>query len=178
MKGLSLLTPVSPADLKRETDRIFDICDGCRRCFNLCPSFNTLFDRIDAQDGDLTKLRSEDYHRLVDECYYCKLCYNHCPYTPPHQYEIDFPRLMIVWKQQKAREQGASWRDRLLVKTDLLGSMSSRFAGLVNRTLRISWFRSLLDQVLGIHRERRLLPFQRETFARWWGRRPPANYPT
>lgn len=177
MKGLSLLTPVPPADLKRETDRIFEICDGCRRCFNLCPSFNTLFDRIDAQDGDLAKLRSEDYRQLVDECYYCKLCYNHCPYTPPHQYEIDFPRLMIAWKQQKAREQGASWRDRLLVKTDLIGAMSSRFAGLVNRTLRIAWVRGLLDQVLGIHRERRLLPFQRETFARWWGRRPPANQP-
>ncbi len=56
MKGLSLLTPASPADVKRETDRIFEVCDGCRRCFNLCPSFNTLFDRIDAQEGDLTDL--------------------------------------------------------------------------------------------------------------------------
>ena len=30
--------------LDEETRRIFDICHGCRRCFNLCDSFPKLFD--------------------------------------------------------------------------------------------------------------------------------------
>ena len=28
-------------------DRVYDICIGCRLCFNLCPSFPSLFDSID-----------------------------------------------------------------------------------------------------------------------------------
>ena len=44
MRGLSLIQPVDPAQLDKETLRIYEICDGCRRCFNLCPSFNTLLD--------------------------------------------------------------------------------------------------------------------------------------
>ncbi|MBI4425923.1 MAG: anaerobic glycerol-3-phosphate dehydrogenase subunit C [Elusimicrobia bacterium] len=39
-----------PADLRGELDRVFEICHGCRRCFNLCPSFGTLFKKIDAAE--------------------------------------------------------------------------------------------------------------------------------
>ncbi len=56
MKGLSLLDPIDPKRLEKETLRIYEICDGCRRCFNLCPSFNTLLDRIDVYEGDAAKL--------------------------------------------------------------------------------------------------------------------------
>jgi CO dehydrogenase/acetyl-CoA synthase alpha subunit len=36
--------------LFEELERIFDICHGCRRCFNLCNSFPTLFDAVDESD--------------------------------------------------------------------------------------------------------------------------------
>ena len=79
MKGFDLITPGwNRAQLEQETIRIYDICDGCRRCFNLCPSFNTLFDRIDEHESDLTKLQPHDYAQVEKECYYYKLCYNHC----------------------------------------------------------------------------------------------------
>jgi glycerol-3-phosphate dehydrogenase subunit C len=35
------------AAIEAEMDRVFDICHGCRRCFNLCDSFPKLFDLID-----------------------------------------------------------------------------------------------------------------------------------
>ena len=129
MKGFNL----TAANLERpavlqETLRVFDVCDGCRRCFNLCPSFATLFKRIDAGESDLSKLKPADYEQVADECYYCKLCYNHCPYTPPHRYEIDFPRLMIGWKKLLAQERGVRWRDWLLVRTDWLGKVGTTFA--------------------------------------------------
>ncbi|MEK6605619.1 MAG: 4Fe-4S dicluster domain-containing protein, partial [Nitrospirota bacterium] len=132
--------------MTQETARIFEVCDGCRRCFNLCPSFNTLFERIDAQDGDLGKLAAGDYERVADECYYCKLCYNHCPYTPPHQYEIDFPRLMIGWKKLQAQEGKARWRDRLLVRTDWIGRLGTLLAPLANWANAQSWFRGILHR--------------------------------
>ncbi len=171
MKGLNFLQPIDSAALEKETLRIYDICDGCRRCFNLCPSFNTLLDRIDEYQSDVSKFTPADHHRVVDECYYCKLCYNHCPYTPPHQYAIDFPLLMVVWKKHLARQRGIRWRDRLLIHTDLLGRLSSLVAPLVNWVLGRSWARRLLEAVLGVHRDRHILRYQRETFARWWSRR-------
>src|SRR5437588_735492 len=36
--------------LDSEVHRVFEICNGCRLCFNLCPSFDVLFKRIDALD--------------------------------------------------------------------------------------------------------------------------------
>jgi glycerol-3-phosphate dehydrogenase subunit C len=33
--------------LYKEMDRIYDVCIGCRLCFNLCPSFPALFDSVD-----------------------------------------------------------------------------------------------------------------------------------
>ena len=83
-----------PAALREELDRVFDLCHGCRLCFNLCPSFPTLFDFIDANDGDVSALTDGEHDQVVDECYQCKLCYVKCPYVPPHEWELDFPRLM------------------------------------------------------------------------------------
>src|SRR3974390_3021024 len=80
-----------------EIKRVSDICNGCRRCFSLCPSFNDLFARLDRPevDGDAEKLTRADLRNVTDLCYQCKLCFNHCPYTPPHRWEVDFPRLML-----------------------------------------------------------------------------------
>src|SRR3954462_15452639 len=36
------------APLESELHRVFEICNGCRLCFNLCPSFDVLFRPVDA----------------------------------------------------------------------------------------------------------------------------------
>ncbi|MBS0183966.1 MAG: hypothetical protein JSS39_16380 [Nitrospira sp.] len=171
MKGISLITPIDSTQLEKETLRIYEVCDGCRRCFNLCPSFNTLLGRIDAYEGDVAGLTPADHHQIVDECYYCKLCFNHCPYTPPHHYEIDFPHLMVAWKKHLGAERGVRLRDRLLIMTDMIGKLGSATASITNRLLENRLVRSLLERVMGIHRDRRLLHFSGETFPRWFGRR-------
>ena len=87
----------SGAALDGELRRVFDICNGCRRCLPLCPSFKDLMASLDRDevDGDAERLPAADMRRVVDLCYQCKLCYNHCPYTPPHRWMIDFPRVML-----------------------------------------------------------------------------------
>lgn len=170
MKGLSLINLVGPAQLEKETLRIYEICDGCRRCFNLCPSFNTLLGRIDDYEGDVGKLAPADHARIVDECYYCKLCFNHCPYTPPHHYQIDFPHLMVLWKKRLAGERGVRWRDRILVKTDLIGRLGGFAAALTNVVLGSRLVRRVIESVVGVHRDRHVLHFAGETFTRWFNR--------
>ena len=156
------------ARAEKELERIFDICHGCRRCFNLCPSFNTLLNGIDRFEGDVGKLTSDEHRRIVDECYYCKPCFNHCPYTPPHQFDIDFPHLMILRKQRLASEQGARWRDRWLISTDMIGRIASLTARPFNWLMKQSIIRRLGEAVIGIHRDRHILPFSGETFPHWF----------
>jgi glycerol-3-phosphate dehydrogenase subunit C len=177
VNGLSLIDSIDPAQLQKNTQRIYEVCDGCRRCFNLCPSFNTLLGGIDQYEGDVAKLTPTDHHRIVDECYYCKLCYNHCPYTPPHQYALDFPRLMIAWKKHLAATRGVGWRDRWLIKTDMIGALGSSLASLANWVLGLRFIRGMIESWAGVHRNRQILRFSSETFIHWWERRGAAQVP-
>ena len=43
---------LNPEKLDSELRRVFDICHGCRRCFNLCDSFPKLFDMIDESKNE------------------------------------------------------------------------------------------------------------------------------
>ena len=94
------------AALDKELERIFDICHGCRRCFNLCNSFPTLFDLIDeSKTGELDGVDKKDYAKVIDHCYLCDMCYmTKCPYVPPHPWNVDFPHLMLRAKAVKNRE--------------------------------------------------------------------------
>ena len=109
------------AAVETELRRVYDICNGCRRCLPLCPSFKVLFDRLDVEavDGDAERLPAADVTRVVDLCYQCKLCYNHCPYTPPHRWAVDFPRLMLRARAVEAKRAGVSLQDRVLGNTAL-----------------------------------------------------------
>jgi len=161
--------------LDAETGRVYDICHQCRRCYSLCPSFNDLFQMIDSPEveGDVSKLTAPQRRKVVDECYECRLCYNHCPYTPPHEWSLDFPLLMLRSKAVAARERGRSFRDRLLASTELIGRVGSSLAPVFNWANRNRANRVLLEKALGIHRDRQLPIYQGETFARWFADHPP-----
>lgn len=163
--------------LEQEFQRVFDICHGCRRCFNLCPSFDSLFKTIDAKGDEVENLTSDDYRQVVDLCYECKLCYNHCPYTPPHRWDVDFPRLMLRGKIVKAQRQGIPLRERLLGNTDLLGKVGGAMAPFSNWANQHPLLREALEYTLGIHRDRNLPEFHRPTFQQWYTRRASHSEP-
>lgn len=158
--------------LDQELRRVFDICNGCRRCYSLCPSFSTLFHRLDGEqvDGEAEKLKAGDLELVGEECYQCKLCYNHCPYTPPHRWAIDFPRLMLRQKVLQSKREGVSIQDRLLGQTDLLGRFGCLVSPFVNRLNRARWSRRLMEVLLGIHRDWPLPDYSSEPFDRWFRR--------
>ena len=195
------------AHLQSELHRVFEICNGCRLCFNLCPSFDVLFRRIDALDphreeaegkhiesgriveeheaGELLKhvkvstenpvglLQDADKERVVELCYECKLCFPKCPYVPPHEFAVDFPKLMLRAKMIGAREDGIAFRERFLGATDLVGSVMTRVAPLANAAAHNSFNRMLMEKTIGIARERQLPNYADESFLTWWSRRAP-----
>jgi Fe-S oxidoreductase len=160
----------------RELRRVYDICGGCRRCLPLCPSFKVLFDRmdVDAVDSDVEKLPAADVKEVVDLCYQCKLCFNHCPYTPPHRWEVDFPRLMLRARAVEARRRGVTLQDRLLGNADLVGRLGSLGAPLSNWMNELGVHRAFMQAIVGIHRKRNLPKFNRRTFSSWFKSRPAA----
>ena len=162
----------------QELRRVYDICSGCRRCLPLCPSFKVMFDRLDAEavDGDVEKLPAKDVKEVVDLCFQCKLCYNHCPYTPPHRWQVDFPRLMLRSRSAEARQKGVTLQDRFLGNTELVGRLGSLTAPLSNWASSLPPQRALMQAVVGIHKDRQLPPFHRETFSAWFDRRKAPSF--
>ena len=63
-----------PTALEKELERVFDICHGCRRCFNLCNAFPTLFDAVDAtSEGEVAAVDKKVFWEVVENCY-CATC--------------------------------------------------------------------------------------------------------
>ncbi len=155
------------ASAEKELERIFDICHGCRRCVSLCTTFPTLFDLVDSSETlEVDGVKKEDYWKVVDQCYLCDLCYmTKCPYVPPHEWNVDFPHVMLRAKAIKFRK-GLRFRDRLLSSTDAMGKLAAIpvVAQTVNAVNRNSLARSAMQSVLGVHKERVLPPYAPRKF--------------
>jgi len=164
------------ADLRSELTRVYDLCHGCRLCLSLCPAFPTMFNLIDARDGDVAALSREEQDQVVDECYQCKLCYIKCPYIPPHEWQLDFPR-MILRAEAVKNKTGGTLKGKLttqaLARTDLLGKVGTLTAPLTNAMLRTpgSPMRKLIDATVGLASQRILPPYARERFSTWFKKR-------
>ncbi|CAK0770303.1 glycerol-3-phosphate dehydrogenase subunit C [Gammaproteobacteria bacterium] len=152
-----------------ELERVFDVCNGCRRCFSLCHAFPTLFDAIDdSEDGDVEGLERTVHWQVVEHCYLCDVCYLiKCPYIAPHPLELDFPHLMLRAKVVKFRKGGTRLRDRLITRTDLVGKFASIpvVSALVNTVNCSATGRKLLDNALEIHPDAVLPRYHSNTLA-------------
>ncbi|PKM08287.1 MAG: Fe-S oxidoreductase [Gammaproteobacteria bacterium HGW-Gammaproteobacteria-4] len=143
--------------LDRELERVFDLCHGCRRCVSLCHAFPTLFDLVDnSETMEVDGVAKADYGKVVEQCYLCDLCYQtKCPYIPPHEWNIDFPHLMLRAKVVKFRREGAPAAARLLSNTKTVGALASIpvVVQAVNWGNRNGALRSVLESALGVHRD-------------------------
>ena len=143
------------AKLMSEMERVFDLCHGCRRCVSLCDSFPTLFDLVDESETmEVDGVDQQDYWKVVDQCYLCDLCYmTKCPYVPPHEWNIDFPHLMLRAKAVRFSKKGASTRDKLLTSTDFVGNAAGipGISIVVNAANRSGPLRKTLEKVGGVH---------------------------
>ncbi len=140
--------------LLTEMERVFDICHGCRRCVSLCHAFPTLFDLVDESDTmEIDGVDKKDYKKVVDHCYLCDLCFlTKCPYVPPHEWNLDFPHLMLQAKAVHFKKHGASTRDKILSATDAVPKLAGIpvVSTVVNTLNGNKVFRKLLESTLGV----------------------------
>lgn len=149
--------------LDKELRRAFDICHGCRRCFNLCDSFPTLFDLVDESPNEsVDDLSAADVKAVVDGCTLCDMCFmTKCPYVPPHEWDLDFPHLMVRARAVEHRKGQTGFADRELAKTDRNGQLGSFASGIANWATKEGngLTRPLLEKTVGVDRRAHLPSF-------------------
>jgi Fe-S oxidoreductase len=173
-------TYLDEAAVRSEMTRVFDVCHGCRLCFQHCTAFPSLFEMIDRHDDrDAGRLTPAQQDRVVDECFQCSQCFMTCPYVPGrHELSIDFPRLMLRARAMRRATKQLPLRDRrttqLVARTDLIGTVAAK-APIVNTLAGAKpggVVRKVVESVTGVSAVRVLPPFTRQRFTTWFKRRP------
>ncbi len=154
--------------LDKELRRVFDICHGCRRCFNLCDSFPRLFDLIDnSADETIEAVKSEDFTGVVEACTLCDMCFmTKCPYVPPHEFQLDFPHLILRARAVEAKQGKTDFTQRQLAEMDRNGTLARVASPVINwaSSTTNKPMRALMENVAHIDRTAELPKFHTRTF--------------
>ena len=163
---------LNPEKLDAEMRRVFDICHGCRRCFNLCDSFPKLFDMIDeSKNEDVESLSSNQFTPVVDACTLCDMCFmTKCPYVPPHDFDLDFPHLMLRYRMAQKKQGKLPAVPRQLAEIDRNSKIGVTFSGLINwmTDIKNKFFRKILQIVSGIDIRVKIPKYNSETFSNFF----------
>jgi glycerol-3-phosphate dehydrogenase subunit C len=89
-----------------------------------------------------------------------------CPYVPPHEWNLDFPHLMLRARAIEARKNGVKWNEAALTQTDRNGKLAALVSPVANWASKEGngLTRPLMEKALGVHREARLPKFNTATF--------------
>lgn len=69
-----------------EAARLMTVCNACRYCEGLCAVFPAMETRRAFADGDL--------NYLANLCHACGACYVDCQFSPPHEFNVNVPRVL------------------------------------------------------------------------------------
>ena len=163
---------LNPEKLDAEMRRVFDICHGCRRCFNLCESFPKLFDMIDeSENEDVESLSSDQFEPVVDACTLCDMCFmTKCPYVPPHEFDLDFPHLMLRYRAAQKKLNKLPSVPAQLAQIDRNAKIGVMLSSLINwvSNIKNNFFRKILEFVAGIDMRVKLPVYNSETFTNYF----------
>ncbi len=152
-------------NLDDELRRVFDICHGCRRCVSLCDSFPNLFDLVDESSTmEVDGTDSNDFNQVVDHCFLCDLCYlTKCPYVPPHEWNIDFPHLMLRAKAVDFKKGKTKLHRKVLTNTTTIGKLATIpvVVNMVNGLNNSKTGRKIIDKVMHVHPDAHVPPYKK-----------------
>jgi len=158
--------------LDDEMRRVFDICHGCRRCFNLCDSFPKLFEMIDdSKDESVESLSSNQFDPVVNSCTLCDMCFmTKCPYVPPHEFDLDFPHLMLRYRASQKKINKLPLVPAQLAQIDRNGKIGVTFSRFVNwaSNVKNKFLRKILELFFGIDKKVELPVYNSETFTNYF----------
>ena len=164
-------------------DRAVEMCNGAGVCRQLeggvmCPSFQASRDEKHSTRGRANLLRaamtgklgpegmgSADLYSALDLCLSCQACLNECPSA------VDMSKLKAEFLYQYYRVHGIPFRNRIFANIAQISKLVQPLSFLVNPLLN-GLARPFLS-LLGIHPQRKMPPFARQTFSSWYKKHQP-----
>ena len=146
----------------------FDNCIKCTACTTRCPVAEANPDypgpKQAGPDGERLRIKNPElYDEALKHCTNCKRCEVACP-SGVH--------VGTVIQLAKAKHGGFKKgpREFMLSHTDLMGSLSSPAAPIVNTVTKLKPVKKLLDKTLGIDERRTLPKYTGQTFRSWFNK--------
>lgn len=147
-------------------DNSFENCIKCTVCTTYCPvaKVNPSYPGPKQAGPDGERLRLKDPLLYDDALKYCTNC-KRCEVACPSDVKIGdiIQRAKANYSQHKP-----TLRDAILSHTDLMGTLSTPFAPIVNMTTGLKPVRKLLDKALKIDHRRELPKYSLGTFRHWY----------
>ena len=78
--------------LLQEAERLMVVCNSCRYFEGLCAVFPAMAFRRAFPAGDL--------NYLANLCHGCGACYYDCQFSPPHEFNVNVPRVFTQLRAQ------------------------------------------------------------------------------
>lgn len=146
----------------------FEQCIKCTVCTVYCPMVAVNPDypgpKQAGPDGERYRLKNPMfYDDALDLCLNCKRCEVACPSNVKIGDLIQSARLKYSTKKPKLR-------DFMLANTDMLGSMATTMAPIVNFTLGLKPVKSVMEGVLAIDHHRTFPKYSGQKFETWFKR--------
>ncbi|CNH26008.1 anaerobic glycerol-3-phosphate dehydrogenase subunit GlpC [Yersinia pekkanenii] len=147
-------------------DNSFESCIKCTVCTTYCPvaKVNPLYPGPKQAGPDGERLRLKDPALYDDALKYCTNC-KRCEVACPSDVKIGdiIQRAKASYSSNKPK-----LRDAILSHTDIMGTLSTPFAPVVNAVTGLKPLRALLDKALKIDHRRELPKYSFGTFRRWY----------
>ncbi len=146
----------------------FEQCTKCTACTVVCPvtPINTRYPgpKLSGPDGERYRLKNAAF---FDEAYkYCLNC-KRCEVACPSDVRIGDLILAARLAHTKSRP---SLRDTMLAETDIMGSIATICAPVVNASLAMKPVKYIMDRTLGIDSHRRFPRYASTKFVTWFHR--------
>jgi len=77
---------VLSAETLKQSQHVMTVCNACRYCEAYCPVFQAMENRTSFAKGDILY--------LANLCHNCGECLYACQYAPPHEFNINVPRVL------------------------------------------------------------------------------------
>jgi glycerol-3-phosphate dehydrogenase subunit C len=125
----------------------------------------------ESENEDVESLKSEQFEPVVDACTLCDMCFmTKCPYVPPHDFDLDFPHLMLRYRTAQKKLNKLPAVPAQLAQIDRNAKIGVLFSSLINwaSNIKNKFFRNILELVAGIDMRVSLPVYNSETFTNYF----------
>lgn len=149
-----------------QNDNRFEQCVKCTICTVYCPvtAVNPEYagPKQAGPDGERYRLKNPRfYDDSLDYCLNCKRCEVACPSN------VKIGDIILA-ARLKYSQKSPRLRDRMLANTDVMGSLATTFAPVVNATLKLQPVKNLMNKALAIDHRRAFPKYSGQRFESWF----------